>query len=170
VGRPTTLTDAVQAAIVDLVRQGNHLAAAARAVGVPDSTLRGWLADPAPRFARFRDEIASAEAQAETEAVGQIRVADAKWWLERRHKEQWGRPAESRAQAAAFVQVAAPAAPPADPYVHFTADDWRIASRAFLNLKRTERGEPALLDAGRDDLESLIVEDLGPGHPGEDFD
>jgi hypothetical protein len=169
-GRPTTLTEAVQADIVDLVRQGNHLAAAARAVGVPDSTLRGWLADPAPRFERFRDEIASAEAQAETEAVGQIKIADAKWWLERRHREQWSRPTESRAQAAAIVQVGGPTASAEDPYIHLTAEDWRIAALAVLNQKRAERGEPRLPGARHDGLDRLIVEDLGPDRPGEEFD
>jgi len=124
---------------------------------------------PGATFERFRDEIASAEARAETEAVGQIKVADAKWWLERRHREHWGRPAESRAQAA-VVQVAAPATSTEDPYLHLTPEDWRIASHAFLNQKRAERGEPPLLGGRYGGLDNLIVEALGPDHPGEDYD
>lgn len=160
-GRPTTLTAAIQSDIVELVRQGNHLASAARACGVPDSTLRGWMAAPGARFRRFRDEIAAAEAQAEAEAVGQVRIADRKWWLERRHPERWGRPSEPRAQAAAVLQVGmapdADAAPEAE-VLYFTPEELRIASRAFLNQKRVLRGEPPLLEDPAQALRGLIVE------------
>ncbi len=168
--RQTSLTPAIQRRISDFVRQGAHPRQAARSAGVPESTFSGWLANPGRRYEHFRDAILKAEADAEVEAVEEIRRVDKRWWLERRHRERWGRPAESRAQAAAIVQVAAPATSAVDPYIHLTAEDWRIASHAYLNQKRAERGEPPLLGDRYGGLDSLIVEDLGPDHPGEDYD
>jgi len=168
--RPTSLTPAIQRRITDLVRQGAHPRQAARSAGVPESTYAGWVANPGARYQRFRDAILQAEADAEIEAVDEVRRVDKRWFLERRFPDRWGRPAESRAQAAAIVQVAAPATSAVDPYIHLTAEDWRIASHAFLDQKRAKRGEPPLIGDRYGGLDSLIVEDLGPDHPGEDYD
>lgn len=168
--RPSKLTLAVEIGIADLVRQGVHPAVAARQMGVADSTYRTWLRSDGARYERFRRAIEQAEAEAETESVAATRAADPRWWLERRHRDRWGRPAESGAQAAAIVQVAGPAAGTEDPFIHFTAEEWRIASRAHFNQQRVERGEPPLLGGPYGGLDELVVEDLAPDRPGDDYD
>lgn len=169
--RPTKLTDAIERSIIADIRKGAHQRQAARGADVPDSTFSGWLANPGERYERFRAALERAEAEAEIEAVDEVRRTDKRWWLERRHPERWGRPTESRAQAAAVLQVGmAPAPSSEDPYVHLTAEDWRIASTAYLEQKRAERGEPRTPLGGHRGLDHLIVEDLGPDHPGEEYD
>src|SRR5262245_13166882 len=77
-GRPTKLTDALQARIVALVAEGNYLSVAA-ACGVGRRTLFEWLrrgeAEPAGRYGRFRRAVLGAEQSAETAMVK--RVTDA---------------------------------------------------------------------------------------------
>src|SRR4051812_28516672 len=77
------LTPAVHEAIVNSVRAGNYLAAAARAAGVSDNTARKWLRrgegtddrEQAPEFAVFAAAVRHAEAEAEDHAVAALNDA-----------------------------------------------------------------------------------------------
>lgn len=167
--RPSSLTPAVQRRITDLVRQGAHPRQAARSAGVPESTFSGWLANPGASYEDFRDAILQAEAEAELGAVKEIRELDPKWWLERRHRDRWGRQPESHAQAAAVLQIGAASEPPPAPsseLMYFTPDELRRASLVFLNRKRLERGEEPLIEDPADKLRGL-VEDASQADGGE---
>ena len=156
--RPSSLTPAIARRITDSVRQGAHPRQAARSVGVPESTFSGWLANPSPRYEHFRDAILQAEAEAELGAVKEIRELDPKWWLERRHRDRWGRVSESQAQAAALVSFSPSPqrTEAAEEMVYFSPEELRIASIAWLNRKRVERGEPPLLENPAEALRGLI--------------
>src|SRR5215208_5544078 len=70
VGRRTKLTDEVEKEILDAVRAGSYLNAAARRAGVSEKTVYQWLREgreegASPRLARFAAEFDRAEAEAE---------------------------------------------------------------------------------------------------------
>ena len=103
-GRPTKLTPAVHAAIIESVRDGAYLEPAAEAAGVSASTVRGWIrraedhpADCGAEFLEFLTAYKKARAEAEIDAVRVIRGASlntwqaAAWYLERTNPKRWGR-------------------------------------------------------------------------------
>lgn len=115
-GRPTDLTPAVQARIVQAIVGGNDNKVAAAYAGIGESTFYAWLergrkerarlaASPNARpraketpFVEFLASIEKAQADAETRNVALIAKAAqegtwtaAAWWLERKYPERWGR-------------------------------------------------------------------------------
>ena len=115
-GRPTDLTPAVQARIVQAIVGGNDNKVAAAYAGIGESTFYAWLergrkerarlaASPNARpraketpFVEFLASIQKAQADAETRNVALIAKAAqegtwtaAAWWLERKYPERWGR-------------------------------------------------------------------------------
>ena len=99
-GRPSKLTPALQAQIVEALRAGNFAEVAARHVGIASSTFYDWMkrgANGERRFSEFADAISEAEAFAQARAVTIIANAMAVDWraaaffLERKFQEQWGR-------------------------------------------------------------------------------
>lgn len=106
IGRPTSLTPEVQAAIVTALRAGNYRVTAAAAAGVHRNTLVNWekwgTEGKAP-YVDFLCAIQKAEAEAEMELLADIRAArpgitgvngadlwQAKaWMLERRFATRW---------------------------------------------------------------------------------
>jgi hypothetical protein len=101
VGRPSKLTDELEAKLCDALRAGNHLEVAACYAGVSRSTVHRWLslaqADGAEeRLVEFREAVRKAEANAEVHAVGVLRkaIAHGEWraalaYLERRYPQRW---------------------------------------------------------------------------------
>ncbi len=105
-GRPTSLTPAVQAAIVTAIEAGNYRATAAAAAGVHRNRMAEWEArgekgeEP---YAEFTCALQTAEAKAEMNLLAEIRGAQpgvtgshgadlwqAKaWMLERRFAARW---------------------------------------------------------------------------------
>jgi len=98
-GRPAKLTPEVQEAILKVIRSGGTYAAAARYVGVTETTLYEWLAkgrDGLQPYATFAEAVEKARAEAEMKFVGVVRQAAesgtwqaAAWWLERRLPSDW---------------------------------------------------------------------------------
>jgi len=98
--RPSKLTETAQAAIRAALEAGNTRAAAAQAAGIEPDTLRVWMRQgeqqATGRHRTLARTVEQAEAQAETEAVAEIRAAwkrgewrAAAWWLERRRPETY---------------------------------------------------------------------------------
>lgn len=99
--------------IVDAVRVGNYVSTASAAAGIHRATFYSWMkrgeqasdvranAEPLTfddeRFADFYDRVSEATAQAEMDAVADVREGKSvKWvaamtYLERRAPEKWGR-------------------------------------------------------------------------------
>lgn len=115
--RPTKLTRKMATLIVQMLRAGNTVAAAAAVAGIRRGTLYEWLkrgarareaADssgariPAEErvFAAFSADVERALAEAECEAVTRIRSAKewqaSAWYLERRNPKAWGRKEQIR--------------------------------------------------------------------------
>lgn len=100
-GRPSKLTPRVHAAIVDAIRDGSYVETAAEAGGISKATFYHWMergeADEAGEFSDFFYAVRAASAQAEIDAVRQLRAAAERSWqaavafLERRFPERWGR-------------------------------------------------------------------------------
>ena len=101
-GRPTKLTEEVQAAIVESIKRGCTFKAAALAAGIAEGTFFKWMkrGEQAKkgRFFEFRQAIKKAEAEAVSFAVScifqQVKKGNwqaAAWWLERRYPEDWGK-------------------------------------------------------------------------------
>lgn len=92
--RPTKYDETRVAAIIDNLKRGNTRRASSIAAGISEDTLAAWL----KRYPDFAAQVKKAEAEAETAHVANInRWAAAgnwqasAWWLERRHREDWGR-------------------------------------------------------------------------------
>jgi hypothetical protein len=162
-GRPSTLPK-TRNAILAGVRAGLYPTSAARAAGVPESTFGGWMRDPRPEYEAFRAEIAQAEAEAEREAVSVVRRDDPKWWLEHRHRERWGKPAEIVATASTAIVAIEPAAIPATEVITLTRDELIAISHKFLDAKRAKQGRPPIGDR---DLSTLMIS-YTPDHPAPD--
>jgi hypothetical protein len=142
--RPSKLTPKVADAIERDVRAGAYPTTAGRAAGIAERTLYDWLHDERPRFREFRRRIDEAEAQAEIEAVGQVRKLDPKWHLERRHREHWGRPTEAVSQATVVAIDNSARATPADGYqerIVISPGELRTM-QLRLARQRGETGEP----------------------------
>jgi hypothetical protein len=96
-GRPTKLTGAIQAKVCEAIRGGNYRETAALWAGVPPETLSRWMKKPGAKFVAFRRAVLEAERAAEIRAVALVMKAaaedpnHAKWWLERKFPERWGR-------------------------------------------------------------------------------
>jgi transposase len=102
-GRPDKLTPEIQERIVKLIRDGNYIQVAARAVGLPEATLYRWLQrgedERKGKYWDFYEALKGAEAIAEAEAIGEVRTASrdkGQWaagmtWLERKFPSRWGR-------------------------------------------------------------------------------
>ncbi len=104
--RPTKLTPAVHASIVENLRAGAYIETAAAAAGVSASTVHAWLrrAEDHPEdcgspFLEFLEAVEKARAEAELDAIRTIREAAprswqaAAWYLERSYPKRWGRQA-----------------------------------------------------------------------------
>jgi len=94
------LSETTQATIRAALEAGNTRAAAAQAAGITPETLRLWMRkgekQAEGRHRTLARTVEQAEAQAETEAVAEIRAAwqrgewrAAAWWLERRRPETY---------------------------------------------------------------------------------
>lgn len=96
-GRPTLLTDAVQASIVEAVRKGAPVEPSCEAAGVDPSTYYGWMRwgkEGKEPYATFSQAVRRARAEAELELLGTAKDGDeagtsngpakcAQWLLER---------------------------------------------------------------------------------------
>ena len=77
--------------VLNALRAGNTLSAAAKYAGVSPPTVKRWMED----LEGFADEVSKAEADAEVGTVAVIRQAMPKswqaaaWWLERRRGDEW---------------------------------------------------------------------------------
>jgi transposase-like protein len=99
--RPTKLSPAVRARIVQAIRAGNYGEIACRSAGISPSTYYRWLArgerEQLGPYAEFAAAVRLAEAEAEVYAVATIRQAMPSDWraaltyLERRHPGRWRR-------------------------------------------------------------------------------
>ena len=96
-GRPTSLTPAVQAIVVEAIGRGLYRETAAQLAGVRRQTLWNWEqrgeAGEAP-FSDFFDAIKKAEAQAESDVIDGVRAGLDGWqskaWIaERRWPSRW---------------------------------------------------------------------------------
>lgn len=97
-GRKPKLTRELNQRICEFLRAGNYAEVACASVGVGTTTFYRWLEEAETRgglFREFRDAVLAASAEAEMEAVTIIRSVKtpehAKWFLERRFPERWGR-------------------------------------------------------------------------------
>jgi hypothetical protein len=100
-GRPSKLTPAIQARIVDKIKKGNFRTVAAVCNGIGVRTLNQWMIlgkkNSESNYGKFRQAVLAAENDAETYAVSCIRRGAAKdarhaeWWLERKFHKRWGR-------------------------------------------------------------------------------
>jgi hypothetical protein len=103
VGRKTLLTSEVAEQLVAMLRAGNYLNVALRAVSVSRQTFHDWMRrgrsdEPSDvEFRLLRDRVQQARAQGEARAVAAIAQAAtsswqaAAWLLERQYPERWGR-------------------------------------------------------------------------------
>ena len=114
--RPSKLTKTAQAAIRAALEAGNTRAAAAQAAGIAPDTLRTWMRQgeqqATGRHRTLARTVELAEAQAETEAVAEIRAAwqrgewrSAAWWLERRRPETYREQKDQAGSAAAAEET-----------------------------------------------------------------
>jgi len=107
-GRPTKLTPELQAKICKYVRDGNYFSTACQAVGINHQTFADWQKRGEEEanngggiYSSFLEALKRAEAEAEAELASMIKetALQKKEWLpgmaflERRHRERWGRPA-----------------------------------------------------------------------------
>jgi len=122
-GRPLKLTAKLREAIAKRVRGGNYPEVAAQCEGIARSTFYLWQsqgrADQAAgketEFSEFLDAIARSRAECEAELLEQVRKAvdkqgnakDAKWLLERRSPERWGRRVDFKLEERAIEEVLA---------------------------------------------------------------
>lgn len=115
-GRPSLLTEGRAEKILAMVKQGHFLRVAATANGISQRTIQRWLArgeeaddrlnsgqpitPDDERYWHFWQDIRTAEADAEIEALDNIRAAWATqpqwaaWFLERKRPAEWGRRTE----------------------------------------------------------------------------
>lgn len=99
-GRPSKLTPALTAAVVELLLRGNYRSDVARAAGIGFTTFRRWMRTgrqyPDGIYGRFRQAVESAESTFKTRAVGTVTSAgedDPRLLLEylaRRYPQQFG--------------------------------------------------------------------------------
>ena len=100
-GRQSKLTDEVQEAICQSIRNGNYAKVAAEAAKVSETTFYRWLEEGEKakqgKKREFWESIKEAEAESEQNAVRVVQDAMPHDWkaamtyLERRHPERWGK-------------------------------------------------------------------------------
>lgn len=100
-GRPTKLTPALQAKVVEAIRAGNYIETAAAYAGVSKVTLYDWMRrgneQKSGRFREFLNAVEKALGDSEARDVALIGKAAgedwkaAAWRLERRFPDRWGR-------------------------------------------------------------------------------
>ena len=99
-GRPTKLSDELQAQIVADVRAGSYAEVAAQRAGIGETTFYRWMRwgeAARPRYRQFRQAIRDAEGHAEVRAVTLVATEMSKdwkaaaWYLERKFQARWGR-------------------------------------------------------------------------------
>ena len=114
--RPSKLTKTAQDTLRAALEAGNTRAAAAQAAGIAPDTLRTWMRQgeqqATGRHRTLARTVEQAEAQAETEAVAEVRAAwkrgewrAAAWWLERRRPESYREQKEQRGNTAEDTTV-----------------------------------------------------------------
>lgn len=93
-GRPTKLTPQLRETLLETLRGGATRTAAVAHVGTTLEALRRWMANSV----EFRGAIEQAEAHAElrcsttiVDAIVEGDTANARWWLERRRPQDWGK-------------------------------------------------------------------------------
>lgn len=114
-GRPTALTELVEAKVLEALRGGNFRQTAALYAGISPSTLRVWMKrgkdEPKSEFGNFRRRVREAEQAAQIRAVALVLKAaaedarHAEWWLERKFPELWGRKDSVKAELSGKVTV-----------------------------------------------------------------
>jgi transposase-like protein len=101
--RPQTLTPEMADQIAAMLRAGNYVEVAARAVGVHRNTLHEWLRrgrEGDPAYAGLYERCEQARAEGEAAHVAQIARAGREswqavaWLLERQYPERWARPSQ----------------------------------------------------------------------------
>lgn len=122
-GTKEKLTPELTDRLVAVLRTGNYIEVACRAVGLPPRTFRDWMARGASGDRRdliyrgFRERVEEARALGEVALVREVQQAArenwqaAAWMLERSYPERWARLSQ-RPQA----EDPAPAEKPADPF------------------------------------------------------
>lgn len=100
-GRPTKFNDDVASRIINAVKAGNYLEAAAAFAGISKGTLYDWMRtgtrSKAGKLKAFSDAVEQAMGEAEVRHVLKISEAAkndwkaAAWHLERKHHKRWGR-------------------------------------------------------------------------------
>ncbi len=91
-GRPTKFDDSRRRAIIAAVEAGATRKVAAAAAGVSESSLYTWLSE----FPEFSERVTRADVDCEMRMIEQAcgpaaGPQGARWWLERRRPEEWGR-------------------------------------------------------------------------------
>ncbi len=118
VGNPSRIgePDLVQA-FLESVAEGNYIECAAQEAGLSKVTVYNWIKrgeDGEEPFTAFVNALKRAEAQAEREAVKNVRRAgreDNRFWaaemtyLERRHPDRWARRSEDSGAPRVVVQI-----------------------------------------------------------------
>jgi hypothetical protein len=114
-GEPSKLSDELVEKLLGLIRAGNYVSTAVRAVGISRPLFYQWLdrgqssAEIDAPFREFRESVEHARAEAEARAVTQIANAAreswqaAAWLLERQYPDRWGR-ASVRARDEAAIE------------------------------------------------------------------
>jgi transposase len=101
-GRPSKLTDELQAEIVDHLKTGNYIETVCALVGISKSTFYSWLnkgktSTRTNKYSRFAYAVERAQAWAEARLVALISKQAEKTWqaaawlLERKHPSKWSR-------------------------------------------------------------------------------
>jgi transposase len=97
-GRKPKLTRELIMRASKLLRAGNYVETVAELLGIGKTTFYRWLEEAEERgglFREFRDAVARAAAEAERNALAVIvrpkTPENAKWFLERRFPDRWGR-------------------------------------------------------------------------------
>lgn len=109
-GPPSVFGPPVTKRILAALAEGNYRSAAAKHGGISYETLRQWIrrgeAGEEP-FAKFVADVLEAEANAEVEAVGEMRRAEPKEWLARRYPNRWAKKENLRASITLEQKAAA---------------------------------------------------------------
>jgi len=103
VGRKSMLSPELQAQFLQMLRAGNYIEIATRAVGISRQTFYEWMergksdAPDDAQYRELREAVAVARAEGEVRAVAHIASAArenwqaAAWLLERQYPDRWGR-------------------------------------------------------------------------------
>lgn len=141
-GRKTHLTEELAEQLLALIRSGNYLGVACRAVNLPRRTFGEWLErgkrgeEGDEPYVEFRAKVEQARAVGEARNVAAIASAAkeswqaAAWMLERQYPERWGR---------VSVRLRDPEAIPSEPIEIERDDDDPFREVDELAEKRRQR-------------------------------